>query len=62
MLNKLQIRIATSWARRLARKQAGEARAQPIDTGIGAEAPIRTTAVDRLRRGEFADRIATVLS
>lgn len=33
-----------------------------MDTGIGAEAPIRTRSEDRLRRADFADRIATVLS
>lgn len=62
MLNRLQIRIAAWWARRRARKQADEARAKPMDTGIGAEAPIRTRSEDRLRRADFADRIATVLS
>jgi predicted KAP-like P-loop ATPase len=62
MLNKLQIRVAAWAARRRARNQAAEARAKPMDTGIGAEAPIRTRSEDRLRRADFADRIATVLS
>jgi predicted KAP-like P-loop ATPase len=62
MLNKLQIRVAAWRARRHARKQADEARTKPMDTGIGAEAPIRKISEDRLRRANFADRIATVLS
>lgn len=62
MLNKFQICAAAWVARRRAGKQAAEARAKPMDTGIGAEAPIRTGSQDRLRRAEFADRIATVLS
>jgi len=62
MLNKLKIHVAAWWARRLARNQAAVARSKPVDTGIGAEAPIRTTSEDRLRRADYADRIATVLS
>lgn len=62
MLTKLQMRVAAWRARRRARKQAYAARAEPMDTGIGAEAPIRTRSEDRLRRAVFADRIATVLS
>ncbi|WP_202804554.1 KAP family P-loop NTPase fold protein [Sphingomonas sp. PR090111-T3T-6A] len=47
---------------RAARRQAEAARAAPLDSGIGAEAPIRTAAQDRLRRADFAGRIAAVLS
>lgn len=62
MLNNLRIQVAACWARRGARKQAAAERAKPMDTGIGAEAPIRKTSEDRLRRADFADRIAAVLS
>lgn len=62
MLNRLRIQVAAWRARRLARDQAAKARAEPLDAGIGAEAPIRTTSEDRLRRADFANRIATVLS
>ncbi|KWH26261.1 NTPase [Burkholderia multivorans] len=49
-------------ARRRARFDAEVARAERPDSGIGAEAPIRTASQDRLRRADFADRIAGVLS
>jgi hypothetical protein len=49
-------------ARRAARTRAETTRAQPLDSGIGAEAPIRTAEQDRLRRADFAGRIAAVLS
>lgn len=62
MLSKLRIRVTTWWARLRARGLASEARTEPPDTGIGAEVPIRKTSEDRLRRADFADRIATVLS
>jgi hypothetical protein len=62
LLNKLQVHAVAWWAGRGARKQADEARAKPIDTGIGAEAAIRTTSEDRLRRADFAGRIAAVPS
>jgi hypothetical protein len=62
MLNTLPIQLSAWWARRRARHQAAEDRAKPMDTGIGAEAPIRKSSEDRLRRADFADRIATVLS
>lgn len=42
-------------------KKKKEADTFPVDE-IGSEAPIRTRAEDRLRRAEYADRIATVLS
>jgi len=62
MLSNPWIRVTTWWARRRARELAAEVRAEPPDTGIGAETPIRKTSEDRLRRADFADRIATVLS
>lgn len=62
MLKRLLVRIATWRARRHAWKQAADTRAKPLDTGIGAEAPIRKVSEDRLRRADFADRIASVLS
>lgn len=49
-------------ARRAAKTLAEITRAQPLDSGIGAEAPIRTAEQDRLRRADFAGRIAAVLS
>lgn len=49
-------------ARRAAKSRAETIRAQPLESGIGAEAPIRTAEQDRLRRAEFAGRIAAVLS
>lgn len=45
-----------------ARRAASEFRTEPLDNGIGAEAPIRTISQDRLRRGDYASRIADVLS
>ncbi|MFL6635832.1 MAG: P-loop NTPase fold protein, partial [Massilia sp.] len=62
MLNKLKVHIAAWCARRSALRLAAEARAKPPDTGIGAEAPIRKASEDRLRRTDYATRIATVLS
>jgi hypothetical protein len=53
----------SSWrARHRARREAASTRAEQPDDGIGAEAPIRTASEDRLRRADFADRIANVLS
>jgi hypothetical protein len=53
----------TAWcARRRARLRAEAVRTKPLDDGIGAEAPIRTASEDRLRRTDFASRIADVLS
>ncbi len=49
-------------ARRAAKKRAEIARTLPVDNGVGAEAPIHTAQQDRLRRTDFAERIATVLS
>ena len=49
-------------ARKAAKTLAETIRAQPLDTGIGAESPIRTAEQDRLRRADFAGRIAEVLS
>lgn len=62
MLNQSWLVVTTWWARRRAIQQATEMRAEPLHTGIGAEAPIRKTSEDRLRRTDFAGRIATVLS
>lgn len=51
------------WRARKAAKTLSETiRAQPLDSGIGAEAPIRKAEQDRLRRTDFAGRIAVVLS
>lgn len=51
------------WRARMAAKTRAEtARVQPLDSGIGAEAPIRTAEQDRLRRTDFAGRIAVALS
>lgn len=45
-----------------AKSSATVARAARPDEGIGADAPIQTSAQDRLRRADFAARIAGVLS
>lgn len=53
----------SSWcARRRTRREAASTRAEQPDDGVGAEAPIRTASEDRLRRTDFADRIANLLS
>jgi predicted KAP-like P-loop ATPase len=62
MLTRLRGRFSAWRARHLARREAAETRAGRPDEGIGAEAPIRKASEDRLRRVDFADRIATVLS
>ena len=49
-------------ARRRAKFEAQASRAEQTDGGIGAEAPIRKASEDRLRRTDFATRIAGVLS
>lgn len=54
--------LKTWWARRCAKSNAETARAERLDSGIGAEVPIRTASQDRLRRADFADRISGVLS
>lgn len=61
-MSALRVRISMWLAHRRAKREAQEARAQQPDGGIGAEAPIRTASEDRLRRTDFADRIASVLS
>ncbi|WP_420210651.1 KAP family P-loop NTPase fold protein [Burkholderia aenigmatica] len=61
-MTSLLVRFSTWCARRRARFDAKAARAERPDSGIGAEAPIRTASQDRLRRADFADRIAGVLS
>ncbi|KVV37573.1 NTPase [Burkholderia territorii] len=55
-------RLSAWRARRRARLSAEAARTERPDGGIGAEAPIRTASEDRLRRADFAGRIAGVLS
>ncbi|WP_336956841.1 KAP family P-loop NTPase fold protein [Serratia sp. KG1D] len=61
-MNKLLFRLAVWRARRRAKPNADAVRNERPDRGIGAEAPIRTASEDRLRRAEFAVRIADVLS
>jgi KAP family P-loop domain len=56
------VRLSAWRARRRARLGAEAARIERPDSGIGAEAPIRTASEDRLRRADFAGRIAGVLS
>ncbi|WP_221621956.1 P-loop NTPase fold protein [Burkholderia sp. Bp8994] len=56
------VRLSAWRARRRARLAAEAARTERPDGGIGAEAPIRTASEDRLRRADFAGRIAGVLS
>lgn len=58
----LSTRLSMWRARRRARLSAEATRTERPDGGIGAEAPIRTASEDRLRRADFADRIAGVLS
>jgi hypothetical protein len=61
-MSELIARFSEWRARRAAQTRAKAVRALPLDSGIGAEAPIRTAEQDRLRRTGFADRIAAVLS
>ena len=56
------VRLSTWFARRSVRLRAEATRTEGPDVGIGAEAPIRTASEDRLRRVDFAGRIATILS
>lgn len=58
----LLARLRAWRARRRARLGSASARAERLDSGIGAEAPIRNSSQDRLRRSDFAERIASVLS
>lgn len=58
----LLVRLSMWRARRRARFGAEAARTEKLDNGIGAEAPIRKASEDRLRRADFAGRIAEVLS
>ncbi len=58
MLSRLSV-----WrARDCAKRRAEATRNERPDDGVGAEAPIRKASEDRLRRGDFAGRIADVLS
>ncbi|HFT8011392.1 TPA: KAP family P-loop NTPase fold protein, partial [Burkholderia cenocepacia] len=61
-MTSILVRFSTWFARRRARSDAKATRAERPDSGIGAETPIRTASQDRLRRADFADRIAGVLS
>jgi hypothetical protein len=61
-MNKLLGRLQSSLALRSTRWGAKTLRAEQQDGGIGAEAPIRKASQDRLRRTDFAHRIAGVLS
>lgn len=61
-MNGIWIRLSTWFARNRARRSAKAARSTPQESGIGAEAPIRTAAEDCLMRADFAGRIAGVLS
>ena len=60
-MNELLFRLAAWCVCRHANPIVGEAINKQPDGGIGAEAPIRTASEDRLRRTEFASRIADVL-
>ncbi|WP_230522577.1 KAP family P-loop NTPase fold protein [Janthinobacterium sp. EB271-G4-7A] len=68
MLNRLLVRFSawlvrfSAWLARRVSAQADQTRTEQSDGGIGAEAPIRTASEDRLRRSDFAGRIASVLS
>ncbi|WP_246795462.1 KAP family P-loop NTPase fold protein [Burkholderia perseverans] len=62
ILIALWVRISMKLAHLHALHGAHGARSQVSEGGIGAEAPIRTSAEDKLRRTDFADRIASVLS
>ncbi|QHQ22328.1 AAA family ATPase [Pectobacterium brasiliense] len=61
-MSELLFRLAAWRARRHANPNVDEAMNKQQDGEIGAEAPIRTASEDRLRRTEFATRIADVLS
>ncbi|KDR40788.1 KAP family P-loop NTPase fold protein [Caballeronia glathei] len=56
------VRLSAWRARRRAKLGAEATGTEWPDGGIGAEAPIRTASEDRLRRADFAGRIAGVLS
>lgn len=68
MLNRLLVRFSawlvrfSAWLARRVSAQANQTRTAQPDDVIGAEAPIRTASEDRLRRTDFAGRIAIVLS
>lgn len=55
-------RLSAWRARHRARVSSATARAERLDSGIGSEVPIRNASQDRLRRSDFAERIASVLS
>lgn len=62
MITRWTVRMSAWFARRNAKQVAYSTRTASPDVGIGAEAPIRKTSEDRLRRADFADRITAVLS
>jgi len=55
-------RLSAWWRRWYARRGVETTKVELPENGIGAEAPIRTASEDRLRRTDFAHRIAGVLS
>ena len=61
-MSKRLFRLATWRAHRREKPNTEVVRNGQPDEGIGAEAPIRKASEDRLRRAEFAARIADVLS
>lgn len=52
----------SAWLARVVGGQSDATRTERQDVGIGAEAPIRKASEDRMRRADFAGRIASVLS
>ena len=61
-MKSLLSRLSVWLARDCATRRAEAMRNERPDVGVGAEAPIRKASEDRLRRGDFAGRIADVLS
>ncbi|WP_426075050.1 KAP family P-loop NTPase fold protein [Janthinobacterium sp. DSP2-3-3] len=59
---KLQMARFSMWLVRIVTGQADATRTERPDVGIGAEAPIRKASEDRMRRVDFAGRIASILS
>lgn len=64
MLNETDAMRKWDWFSRLRKAQvdAGRSAEADADAVIGADAPIRSARQDRLRRVDYADRIATVVS
>ncbi|WP_413243238.1 P-loop NTPase fold protein, partial [Pseudomonas ogarae] len=61
-MNGLFIRFSTWFSCRGAKPKISPITAGLSVDEIGSESPIRTKSEDRLRRADFASRIATVLS